>query len=78
MSNTSTNDTATAEFHHYTDDDMPMMLQLCEKLRKFVDVFGRFGSWFIMPLVLITIFDLGLRKTGEVQLFLVENILVSH
>jgi TRAP-type mannitol/chloroaromatic compound transport system permease small subunit len=74
MSNTSTNDTATAELHHYTDDDMPMMLQLCEKLRKFVDVFGRFGSWFIMPLVLITIFDLGLRKTGEVQLFLVENI----
>ena len=43
-------------------------------LRRFIDVMGRFGSWFIIPLVLITVFDLGLRKTGEVQLWLVENV----
>lgn len=73
--NTSSPAEATAtELHHLTDDEMPMMLRLCEKLRRFVDVSGRFGSWFMMPLVLITIFDLGLRKTGEFQLFLVENI----
>jgi TRAP-type mannitol/chloroaromatic compound transport system permease small subunit len=67
-------ETNAEDIHHYTDDDMPKMLQWSESLRKLVDVAGRFGSWFIIPLVLITIFDLGLRKTGEFQLFLVENV----
>lgn len=49
-------------------------MRLSERLRRFIDAMGRFGSWFIMPLVLITVFDLGLRKTGEFQLWLVENV----
>jgi TRAP-type mannitol/chloroaromatic compound transport system permease small subunit len=53
---------------------MPFALRLSEGLRRFVDLIGRFGSWFMVPLVLITVFDLGLRKTGEFQLWLVDNI----
>ena len=47
-----------------TSDELPFALRLSEKLRRFVDLIGRFGSWFLLPLVLITVFDLGLRKTG--------------
>ncbi len=66
---------ASAEGPHYlSDEEMPFSLRLSERLRRFIDVMGRFGSWFIIPLVLITVFDLGLRKTGEVQLWLVENV----
>lgn len=73
--NSSTSTDATPEdLHHLTDDEMPAALRVCESLRRFVDKAGRFGAWFIMPLVLITVFDLGLRKTGEFQLYLVENI----
>ena len=38
------------------------------------DRVGRFGAWFIIPLVPITVFDVLLRKTGEVQLWMVENL----
>ncbi|NQV99874.1 MAG: hypothetical protein HQ483_09280 [Rhodospirillales bacterium] len=66
--------TTTVNFHRLTEDEMPWPLRACEKLRRFVDVAGRFGSWFILPLVLITVFDLGLRKTGEFQLWLIDNV----
>ena len=59
---------------HLSEDELPFSLRLSEMLRRFVDLIGRFGSWFIIPLVLITVFDLGLRKTGEVQLWLIENV----
>jgi TRAP-type mannitol/chloroaromatic compound transport system permease small subunit len=59
---------------HLSDEEMPFALRLSERLRRFVDLIGRFGSWFIVPLVLITVFDLGLRKTGEFQLWLVANV----
>jgi len=62
------------ELHHLSEDEMPWMLRACESLRRFVDVTGRFGSWFIIPLVIITVFDVLLRKTGEVQLWMVENL----
>lgn len=74
MNNSSTAQATAEDIRHLTDDEMPWALRACEKLRNFVDVTGRFGSWFIIPLVLITVFDLGLRKTGEFQLWLVENI----
>ena len=60
--------------HHLSEAELPFSLRLSERLRRFVDLVGRFGSWFILPLVLITVFDLGLRKTGEVQLWMIENI----
>jgi TRAP-type mannitol/chloroaromatic compound transport system permease small subunit len=55
-------------------DEMPFALRLSENLRLFVDRVGRFGSWFIVPLVLITVFDLAIRKTGKFQIWLVENV----
>ncbi len=63
-----------SDLRHLSDEELPFALRLSERLRRFVDSMGRFGSWFIMPLVLITVFDLGLRKTGEFQLWLVENV----
>lgn len=74
MDSTTTTQSNGQPLHHLTEDEMPLMLRACESLRRFVDVTGRFGSWFIIPLVLITVFDLGLRKTGEVQLWMIENI----
>ena len=64
----------TRELHYLTPDEMPYALRLSEKLRRFVDAIGRFGSWFFMPLVLITVFDLFIRKTGRMQIWLVENV----
>lgn len=62
------------ELVHLTPEQMPTALRISEKLRNFVDSVGRFGSWFAMPLILITAFDLGIRKTGVVQIWLVENV----
>lgn len=74
MNSTTTTQSNGKDLHYLSEDEMPWMLRACESLRKFVDLVGRFGSWFMVPLVLITVFDLGLRKTGEFQLYLVENI----
>jgi len=63
-----------AELHYLTADEMPTILRVSEYLRRFVDRIGRFGSWFAMPLILITAFDLFIRKTGVLQIWLVENV----
>lgn len=62
------------EPHHLTAAEMPAMLRVSEMLRRFVDGIGRFGSWFAVPLILITVFDLFIRKTGVLQIWLVENV----
>ena len=59
---------------HLTDAQMPTALRVSQKLRKIVDAVGRFGSWFAVPLILITAFDLAIRKTGWIQIYLVENV----
>ncbi|MFK5978837.1 MAG: TRAP transporter small permease subunit [Rhizobiaceae bacterium] len=64
----------TLELHELTADDMPLALRVSEKLRAFVDWMGRFGSWFAVALILITVFDLAIRKTGRFQIWLVENV----
>ena len=71
---TTTGITDTEALHHLSEDEYPWNLIWSEKLRRFVDLVGRFGSWFMLPLVLITVFDLGLRKTGEFQIWMVENV----
>ncbi|NIM27153.1 MAG: TRAP transporter small permease subunit [Gammaproteobacteria bacterium] len=53
--------------------DMPAVLRFSEALRKLVDRVGRFGSWMFLPLVLITVFDVVLRKIG-VQYFLTTHL----
>lgn len=62
------------ELVHLDPDRLPAALRLSMKLRNFVDLVGRFGSWFAIPLILITAFDLAIRKTGWVQIWLVENV----
>jgi len=74
MTRSTTSEESTEHLHHLTADEMPFSLRLSERLRRLVDLIGRFGSWFIVPLVLITVFDLGLRKTGGMQIWLIENI----
>jgi TRAP-type mannitol/chloroaromatic compound transport system permease small subunit len=63
-------------------DEIPSTVHLSEALRRFVDRFGRFGSWWIVPVVLITCFDVIARKAVwensdgirvGIQIFLVEN-----
>ncbi len=65
---------APKEPHFLTAEEMPAILRFSEFLRRFVDRVGRFGSWFAMPMILITAFDLFIRKTGVVQIWLVENV----
>jgi TRAP-type mannitol/chloroaromatic compound transport system permease small subunit len=63
-----------AELVYISDADLPTALRVSRALRNFVDRVGRFGAWFAMPLVLITAFDLGIRKTGWFQIWLVQNV----
>lgn len=74
MTSQATSPSSASDLRHLSDEELPFALRLSERLRRFVDSMGRFGSWFIIPLVFITVFDLGLRKTGEVQLWLIENV----
>lgn len=62
------------EPHFLTAEEMPAILRFSEFLRRFVDRVGRFGAWFAMPMILITAFDIGIRLTGVMQIWLVENV----
>ncbi len=72
------------EVKHYTDADKPFALRLSDTLRGLVDQMGKWASWLIVPLVLITCFDVIIRKltwrteNGEIifglQYWLVNNV----
>ena len=49
------------------------VLRLSDGLRAFVDFAGRFGSWLILPLVIITMFDVIARKLVWIQIWLVST-----
>jgi len=53
---------------------MPGMLRAMTRLRNIVDFIGRWGSLFIIPLVLFTMWDVFARKAIWVQIWLVENV----
>ena len=78
--NQSASDTApgtefSPEIRYFSQDDLPGILRVSEALRRFVDRIGRFGAWFAMPLVLITAYDLIVRKfLGSYQMWMVENV----
>jgi len=40
----------------------PLALRVSERLRRFVDFVGRWGSWLVIPMVLFTIVDVVARK----------------
>ncbi len=75
---------ADSELVRYTEADKPLSLRISDKLRGIVDWVGRFGSWLILPLVLITCFDVIIRKVQlrdendelifGIQYFLVNNV----
>jgi len=48
--------------HAASHEETPKAVHLAEKLRRFVDAVGRTGSWLIVPVVLITCFDVLARK----------------
>ena len=47
---------------HLEAYELPWMLRAADKIRRFVDFIGRWGAWLIIPLVLITTFDIVSRK----------------
>ena len=53
--------------------DLPGAVRLAERLRRMVDLVGRFGTWFILPLVLITCYDVTLRKLKFFYVWILEN-----
>lgn len=57
----------------YVTHELPRVIQLSDTLRKVVDWIGRLGSWMFIPLILITVIDVILRKIG-VQYFLITNV----
>ena len=69
------------DIRHLTPEEMPAVLRFSEMLRKFVDRVGRFGAWFAMPMILITVFDLFIRKFkiirihgDTIQIWLRDNV----
>jgi TRAP-type mannitol/chloroaromatic compound transport system permease small subunit len=64
----------TAEEVRYLDkSERPVALQVSDALRGFVDLVGRWGSWLIIPLVIVTVFDVTARKLVWIQIWLVDN-----
>jgi TRAP-type mannitol/chloroaromatic compound transport system permease small subunit len=54
--------------------EMPGMVNLMMVIQKYVDAIGRWGSLLVVPLVLITMWDVVSRKVIWVQIFLVEHV----
>lgn len=47
-----------------SDPEYPTALRISDALRNLVDAIGKFASWALVPLVLVTAFDVILRKSG--------------
>jgi TRAP-type mannitol/chloroaromatic compound transport system permease small subunit len=54
--------------------ELPTALRVSDRLRSFVDFVGRWGSWLILPLILITVFDVTARKLVWIQIWLVDHV----
>ena len=53
---------------------MPTSLRIMTRIRNGVDFIGRWGSFFVIPLVLFTMWDVFTRKLIWIQVFLVEHV----
>jgi TRAP-type mannitol/chloroaromatic compound transport system permease small subunit len=47
------------------------LVRVADRLRAFTEFVGRWGAVFILPLVFVTMWDVGFRKVGGVQYWLV-------
>jgi TRAP-type mannitol/chloroaromatic compound transport system permease small subunit len=54
--------------------ERPPALKISDALRNFVDFVGRWAAWLIIPLVIVTVFDVVARKLVWIQIWLVENL----
>lgn len=50
------------------------IVEVSRKLSVFVDRVGRIGSFFILPLVAVTMWDVFVRKLGGIQYWLITNL----
>ena len=57
----------------FAGNETNSLIRLSLTLRKIIDWFGKTGSWFIVPLVLITMWDVTSRKLVWIQIWLVDN-----
>src|SRR5687768_9203099 len=53
--------------------ELPVAIRISDALRGFVDVVGRWGAWLILPLIIITVFDVTARKLIWIQIWLVDH-----
>lgn len=60
------------EEREFVSHDIPRAIRVSEALRKFVDLVGRAGSWLFIPVVMVTVMDVVLRKIG-VQYWLITH-----
>jgi TRAP-type mannitol/chloroaromatic compound transport system permease small subunit len=55
-------------------EQVPGMINLMLFIQKYVDGIGKWGSFFVIPLVLVTMWDVFSRKAIWFQIFLVEHV----
>jgi TRAP-type mannitol/chloroaromatic compound transport system permease small subunit len=56
-----------------TEKNMEGLVSISETLREIVNRVGRAGTWLLVPLVLITMWDVVARKLVWIQIFMVAN-----
>jgi TRAP-type mannitol/chloroaromatic compound transport system permease small subunit len=54
--------------------ELPTAIRISDGLRAFVDFVGKWACWLILPLILVTVFDVIARKMIWIQIWLVENL----
>ena len=55
------------------EEELSGVVRTSDRLRALVDRVGRFGSWFILPLVIITCYDVLLRKLKFFYVWILET-----
>jgi len=56
-----------------TEQNMEGLISVSEKLREIVNRVGRASTWLLVPLVIITMWDVVARKLVWIQIFMVQN-----
>ncbi|MFQ5896909.1 MAG: TRAP transporter small permease subunit [Candidatus Methylomirabilia bacterium] len=51
-----------------------LLIRFSMGLKKFIEAAGKAGSVFILPLVLVTMWDILVRKIGGLQYWLIQNV----
>ena len=60
--------------HGAERSELPTAIRISDGLRAFVDFVGRWACWLILPLIVVTVFDVTARKMVWIQIWLVENL----